>query len=120
MPRIARAFTATALLTLLTTGLAAPAHAAGADTGVRTGGTTGRTTAQPMMFDVIPRWALALGIDTISAAGVATVAMEGIGTTGPACVQTHAGVPSTACATVGDRSKLVSIDELQVGSGSPG
>ena len=31
------------------------------------------------MFDVIPRWALALGIGTISAAGVSTIAFESFG-----------------------------------------
>ncbi len=33
------------------------------------------------MFDVIPRWALALGIGTISAAGVSTIAFESFGST---------------------------------------
>ena len=50
------------------------------------------------MFDVIPRWALAVGIGTISAAGIGTVAFEAIGAS-PACVATHSSVlDSNTCA----------------------
>ena len=48
------------------------------------------------MFDVIPRWALALGIGTISAASVGTLAFETLGSNS-ACVETNSAVmfPST-------------------------
>jgi len=51
------------------------------------------------MFDLVPRWALALGIGAVSAAGATTVAMESLGTSKPACVEQHSAViDSSACA----------------------
>lgn len=66
------------------------------------------------MFDVIPRWALALGIGTISAPGVATIAMEGLGTSEPVCAETHNGIDSSACVNGADKEgALASIDQLK-------
>ena len=50
------------------------------------------------MFDVIPRWALALGIGTISAASVGTLAFETLGSNS-ACVEANSAVlESNSCA----------------------
>ncbi|GGX72437.1 hypothetical protein [Streptomyces hiroshimensis] len=133
MRRVFRAFTTTALLTLLAVGPAASAQAVAADGNAR----QGEAAARPMMFDVIPRWALALGVGTISSTGVGTIAFESLGSagvttnaaeslgnSGPACANVDNAVltDSRACATVADRSTVASLDELklQLASGSRG
>jgi hypothetical protein len=65
------------------------------------------------MFDVIPRWALALGIGTISAAGVGTLAFEAIGSS-PACVETHSSILDSNSCAKGDaaQSALVNLNSL--------
>src|SRR5712692_9503504 len=55
-----------------------------------------------IMFDLIPRWALALGIGAISASGVTTVAMESLGTSKPACVASHSAVIDSSTCAKGD------------------
>ena len=71
------------------------------------------------MFDVIPRWALALGIGAISAAGVTTVALESLGTSQPACASAHSAVVDSSSCAKGDAvtgaagSALASIDQLK-------
>src|SRR5918992_2947836 len=68
----------------------------------------------PIRFDVIPRWALALGIGTISAAGVGTIAFEAMGSN-PACVETRSAVIDSNSCAKGDaaESAVASVDELK-------
>src|SRR5262249_35785580 len=75
------------------------------------------------MFDVIPRWALALGIGAISAAGVTTVALESLGSNHPACAEAHSAVVDASSCAKGDAvtgaadsaatGALASIDQLK-------
>src|SRR5256885_4353599 len=66
------------------------------------------------MFDVIPRWALALSIGTISAAGVGAIAFEAVGSN-PACVESHSAVLDSSNCAKGDaaESTVASLDELK-------
>jgi hypothetical protein len=66
------------------------------------------------MFDLVPRWALALGVGAISAAGVTTVAMGSSDPTKAACVEQHSAVlDSNACTSGEAASNVLSIDQLQ-------
>src|SRR5688572_14833474 len=66
------------------------------------------------MFDLIPRWALALGVGAVSAAGVGTVAFGTLDTSKPACVSgSSAVIESSACATADAATALASIDPLR-------
>ncbi len=67
------------------------------------------------MFDVIPRWALALGIGTVSAASVGTIAFETLGSNS-ACVETHSAVlESNSCAKdAAAGSAVASLDQQRL------
>src|SRR5882724_4266294 len=67
------------------------------------------------MFDLVPRWALALGVGAISVAGVTTVAMGSSDPSTPACVESHSAVlESNACATgQAANDAVLSIDQLK-------
>ncbi|MDQ1498680.1 MAG: hypothetical protein QOI86_2020, partial [Actinomycetota bacterium] len=67
------------------------------------------------MFDLVPRWALALGVGAISAAGVSTVAIGSASSTQPACAESHSSVlDANACANGQSATDaLMGIDQLK-------